>query len=486
VAEVISLMATTLQRSFKNISLFFISQVIVSLLNFFFVMLTARYLGPGDYGILTFSIAFTGIFGIISELGLRKVTTREVARNKYLAKEYFGNVAFIKMFLCILTFLITTLFINILGYPENTIRVVYIVAGSVFFKSYSQIIYSIFQAYETIEYESIGHLINSFILFLGSIIIIHFDFKLISFAYHYLFVSCIIQIYCIICYLKQFKVIEIKIDLQLCKSAIKESIPFAIISVFEIIYHWMDTIMLSVIKGNMVVGYYNAAYRIVFITLFIPSAVNLAIYPVMSRYYFSARNNYKIIFLKYLKYMSIIGIFIGCCITLHADKIILLIFGNDYHASIGVLKILIWSSVLIYINGAFVLLFQSSNKQKTITKAAGIAAFANCILNIILIPKYSYIGASIATVLSELIIFILMIYSTPKAEFELSITLISSQINKAVFSGCIILVTGYFLQPFNFITTLLSLLLVYFISIYICGGLDKDDIVIAKRLFYDA
>jgi len=83
----------TVQRIAKNTGVLLVSQIASYILGFFFVMYTARYLGAGGFGILSFALAFTGIFGVFSDLGLSTLTVREVARDKSLARKYFGNIA---------------------------------------------------------------------------------------------------------------------------------------------------------------------------------------------------------------------------------------------------------------------------------------------------------------------------------------------------------------------------------------------------------
>ena len=88
-------------------------------------MYTARYLGAAGFGILSFALAFTGIFGVFSDLGLGTLTVREVARDKSLASKYLRNIAVMKIILVVITFGLIALTINLLGYPEQTIKVVY-------------------------------------------------------------------------------------------------------------------------------------------------------------------------------------------------------------------------------------------------------------------------------------------------------------------------------------------------------------------------
>ena len=91
-------------------------------------MYTARYLGPDAYGILSFALAFTVIFGIMADLGLSQFMVREIPRNKNLASKYLGNALILKLIASILTFALVVIVINLLNYPKTTINVVYLIA----------------------------------------------------------------------------------------------------------------------------------------------------------------------------------------------------------------------------------------------------------------------------------------------------------------------------------------------------------------------
>jgi len=91
----------TVQRIAKNTGALLASQIASYIIGFFFIMYTARYLGAEGFGInpfkkrlrkmlrISFALAFTGIFGVFSDLGLSTLTVREVARDKSLTSKYF-------------------------------------------------------------------------------------------------------------------------------------------------------------------------------------------------------------------------------------------------------------------------------------------------------------------------------------------------------------------------------------------------------------
>ena len=127
------------QRIAKNTVVTIIAGIVSGIIGFFFIMYVARYLGAEGFGILSFALAFTGIFGLLTDIGLSPLTIREVARNRSLAKKYLGNIAVLKTILVIVTFGLIALSINLLGYPQQTITVVYLIALSVVFNAFSTI-----------------------------------------------------------------------------------------------------------------------------------------------------------------------------------------------------------------------------------------------------------------------------------------------------------------------------------------------------------
>lgn len=471
----------TVQRIAKNTVVLLLSDIISKAFGFFYVMYTARYLGAEEFGILSFALAFTGIFGVFTDLGLQQLTVREVARYKSLASKYLGNIAVIKLTLVVITFSLIALTINFLGYPEKTIRVVYLVALAVISNAFINMFNSIFQAFERMEFISVGRIINSSLMLFGALYAIKQGFDVVGFAFIYFIVSLIVLVYSFIVSVWKFVRPKIEVDWSFWKTTLKEALPFGLSGIFIMIYYWTDSVMLSLMKGDEVVGWYNAAYRLALILLAIPVIINTAIFPVMSRYYNTSQNSLELMCEKYFKIMLIIGIPIGTGTTLLADRIILLIFGKEYMKSIIVLKILIWGIVFTFANAAFVKLFESINKQIIVTKVTGIAAVLNVVLNSLLIPNFSYIGASIATVITEFAVALMVIIWGFNLGYNISRNVLYS-IPKIIASS---LIVGIFIKLANILdlfTTISFSALIYIILLTLLRVIDDEDIAILKKV----
>ena len=433
---------TTIQRIAKNTVVLLVANIVSKVLSFFYIMYTARYLGAEGFGILSFALAFTGIFSVFTNLGLGQLTIREVARDKSLAPKYLANISTMKIFLVSVTFGLIAIVINLLGYPDQTIKVVYLITLSIIFSAFNGMFYSIFQAFEKMEYQSLGQILNSVLMLCGVLFAIKYGFSVIGFASLYFMVNIIILGYSFTILRWRFSnpnlnwsSQKIEIDWSFWKSTIKEALPFGLTGIFIMIYYWIDSVMLSLIKGNLEVGWYNVAYRLNLIPLIIPGIFNSVMFPVMAKYFISSKVHLNQIYQRYFKYMVIFSIPIGVGISFLSERIILLIFGEEYIPSIIALQILIWSSVFIFMGAAFGRLIESLNKQIIGTKIAGSCAILNIILNLLLIPRYSFIGASVATVITGFTVLVVLYISSIKLGYKIPTKDIIDNVGKAIIAS---------------------------------------------------
>lgn len=470
-----------IQKFVKNAAFLFGSQIISYVIAFFYFILMARYLGAEDYGVLSFALAFTAIFSIFTDLGWNSLSIREIARNNDLFQKYLGNVLTLKIFLTIIIFFVIMLIVNILQYSQEMTITIYLITGSVVLTAFSQFFYSLYQSEEKMEYQSLGIIFYNIFLFVGVIIAIYIRGNISSFALVYLVASLFVLIYNLIICSYKFEPLRLDLDLSFLKSKMKEALPFGLTTAFVTIYYYIDSIMLSFIQGNEVVGIYNVAYRIILIVLFIPSILNIVIFPAMSKFYLSSKESLMLSFRKYFKWMALIGIPMGVGITLFADFIIEILFGTEYKAAAFALQILIWSSVFIFLSGSFSRLLESTDRQLVLTKIAGICALENIILNLILIPFYSYSGASFATVITELTALILVIESTNKIGYNLIkkdyISLLKITIASLIMGIIIFLIIGI-----NIIITVVLGIGIYAILLYLSKVIDEEDMELLNNI----
>jgi len=304
-----------------------------------------------------------------------------------------------------------------------------------------------------------------------------------GFAYVYLLSSFFSLGYYALVALRRFPRPRWDIDLDLWKYIIREAIPFGLSSVFVRVYYYVDTVMISllILNPNEVMGWYNAAYRMVIILSFIPVTFLGSLYPIMSKLYVSSDKYLGFMYERSFKYLMILAIPIGVGTTVLGEDLISIVYGPDFAPSAIALRILIWSEVLIFINSSFGYLFNSINRQMIVAKQTMLAAGFNIILNLFLIPQYSYIGASSATVATQLLSFFFLLHFASKEGYGLPKDMAFSFIKISI--ACLIMT--HFIEVLDGLSIPLLISIsaaIYFILIFLFRVIDDVDIQMAKQL----
>ena len=444
-------------------------------------MYTARYLGPERYGTIAFALAFTSIFGVVTDLGINTLTIREVARNKNSATTFLGNLLLIKSILVIITVAFIVVAVNLTGHDRIEIDVTYLISISIILSAFNGAFNSLFQAFERIEYVSIGSVLSNISMLLGAGYAISQGFGVIGFACIYIFSSTLGLAYTLFVANRLHLTHALQIDREMIWPMMKEALPFGITALSGMIYTYADSIMLSSLKGNEVVGWYNAPYRLMLMMLFIPNVINVVIFPVMSRYFTSSPSFLKLIYTKYLKFMLILSLPLGMGTTLIADKIILFVFGVGFENSIVALKIIIWTIVLTFIGAAFARLLESVNQQRIITKISMVCMVVNVLLNILLIPKFSYIGSSFVTVVTEFLLVGSIIFFSYRLNYGIPLSIIKTYLIRILFSSLVMCIFVLYFKEAYPIILIISAIFVYFFTLYIVRGIDSEDMMLMRQ-----
>jgi O-antigen/teichoic acid export membrane protein len=461
----------------KNTIVLIVSNIVSQIFGFLYLMYMARFLGAENFGVISFAFAITSIFGIILDFGMQQLTIREISRNKKLVNKYLSNIIVFKFIMSTVILIPSALLIIILGQFNETVVITYLIALYVILNSFISIIGSIFQAFERMEYVSIGSIVNNILLLLCVIYAIDNKFSITGFAAVFPLIGIIILLYNLLLFIVSFKP-QIEFDPIFLKNIVKNAIPFALSGLFVAIYFNLSSILLLVMKGDEAVGWFNAPYRLVYTLLFIPSAFFSAIYPILSR---SQRNHQKHQYAQTLRYMLTIALPLGIGITILANILILQIYGANYLPSVIVLQILVWSVVCSFLSYPHMYFLYSVNKQEIYTKIVSICVIINAILNILLIPNYGYIGASISMLATEFVgLSLLFIYiNKSNTEFPISTKIVIKLIISVFIMGVFISIID---SRINVISIILLSITLYIILLLILHCFSEEDVAIAKAL----
>jgi len=183
----------------------------------------------------------------------------------------------------------------------------------------------------------------------------------------------------------------------------------------------MDTILLGFMTNPMVVGYYSAAYRILYIVAGVMSVWSTVVFPVFNKKLVESNENAERFMDKYMRLTMLGAIPLTIFVFLSAPLIILFVFGSQYNASIIVLQVLIWSVIPMVIGNTYgSLILISKGYFKQYLWAVAVGALVNVAINLMLIPLLGAVGSAIAMIAACLVSGFLTLYFSRKI-FNLSL-----------------------------------------------------------------
>ncbi len=372
-------------------------------------ILLTRHLGPAGFGTYTFVLVFVTMFGTLADWGLTLITVREASRNDALAREIIGNVLVIRLGLAFIAAIITVLVIYLLPYDPQ-IRLLVSVASlmllALSLKTSFQIIFNVkLQMQNWALSEIAGNaLFLALLLFLiqnqTSLLMIILAFVLSdSFAAG---VAAFLG----------FKLLPLKYSLIHPKTRflLIEAIPMGGILVVFTIYNRIDTVILSLYKGQEAVGLYGASYKVYEVLVLGAAYFANSVLPLISQLAISDKFKLGDVYRKSFIILLIMGVAVAVANYIFAPLAINIIAGPDFAGSIGSLRILSLAIVVSYFNHINGYTIVALGKQWASFLIACVALAINVFLNIVFIPLYSFYAASFITFITEALIVVLSLY----------------------------------------------------------------------------
>ncbi|MFC2002763.1 flippase [Chloroflexota bacterium] len=468
-----------IQRITKNAAALFAAHVVSVTSGLLLTILIARILGDTQFGKYTFVLVFTALFGVFIDLGYDALLIREVARDNTLAKKYFGNVTVIRLVLSIIVFSCMVIVINLMNYPSDTKVLVYLFGVYLILGSFAATCRVTFRAFEKMEYEMVTVIIKQLVMGGLGIVILLLGYGLRELALVFIFSSILeLLVSFFICGKNLVKPI-LEIDINFWKQTIKTAIPLSLITFFGLIHVRIDIVMLSVMKGDAVVGWYNAAYSLVLGLKPFPQLLLNALFPLTSIFFISSKASLSFTYEKAFKYLLIVSLPMAVGITLLADRFILLFYGPAFDNSVIALQILAWDILLIYACWPLNFMLLSMDKQNKMTVVIGITALINIILNLILIPHFNYVGAAIATITAEAVLFSAYFYLVSDYLTRLRLEKIIIQ---PLIACAIMAVFIHFYNEMNLALLTIAAGVIYFAVLYLAKGISPEDVNLFKQL----
>jgi O-antigen/teichoic acid export membrane protein len=370
------------------------------------ISLLTRYLGNHGYGIYTLVFSYLAFFSMIADFGLHlsmiRILSKQIDNHSLIGSYFIIRILFI-----ILSSILSIIFLIYIPYSFEIKSAILIGLIAIDIGLLSSIGNAIFQTKLRLDLITLIDLSGKMITLFGIIICIKLNLDLIA------IISTVVMGNFVSLTLSSFLLYKDNkfsfiFDKRNIKKLLTLSTPIGITSFLALSYFKIDTIMLSLLKNEVEVSYYGVSYKVFENLLIIWGFYMASAYPIMSTLF--EKKKEFIIFLKNsIKISLLISFSLIILIYIFSPIIVNILAGDQYLKSINSIRILIFSIPFLFINNIYYHIFIIKEKVWVLVKILLFVLLVNIFINLIVIPRYSIIGASYSTVITELITF--LIYS---------------------------------------------------------------------------
>jgi O-antigen/teichoic acid export membrane protein len=444
------------------------------------ISVLARKLDLAKFGLYTLLITVAGVFSIISDFGTSYLMIREVSKDNKKKNIYFTNGTLVKIiintFLLFLLVVLLKYFFNI-NYLYTTFLACLASSLLVFVNYYT----AFFNAFQKMQYTASLTAVQSSFTSLVCLAIIAYGIYEVNYLFWgHIFVNIIMIAVSIILLTKVLSINLVQFSLDFSLQFSKRSMPFGLFLLGGVIYFYTDTIMLSIMKDKSAVGLYQAPMRLILIIEMIPMLLSTALYPAISKDFINSGQRANLLLGQALKLMLLSGLPVAIAMSICSREIISFLFGGNFMSSIIILQILAWIIPIRFSCHIMGTALSASDKQNLRALASGLCAILNIILNLILIPRYSYSGAAIASLMTNGFLGVFYYQAIKQKTLVLNIEeLILPAIAGMTAMGIAII----FLKPFHTLVATILGIVIYVACLILMKGINDSDWQAVKHIF---
>lgn len=391
----------------KNLLVMTVAAPLSSLIGFATTVIIARILKADGFGYYSQIVSIISIFQIVVEAS-RTYLIRDIAQRPEDLASIFGEAKAMLWCLAVVCFFILLIILNLPGQGHVSMPTT-IMAGLGAVALFHALGYGIvFVATEKMELNAIGSVAHKIVAFILIYLVTLLPNSLFNIFTAFAIAHCGLFYYYAVIFKKMHGDVSLVIKYKSMKTMLKEVVFLGGTAIVRRLSWNMDVLLLSWLGSASAAGIFNGAYNIIFSINMIPWIATLAFFPRLSKLAVQDRDRLRRLCLRVVLSCFIVLVPVVAGSYPFSDKIIILLLGEQYRASIEVMRIL-WIDLLFSFPISFLFyFFVSLGFQRYYLISTSIGLAINFVIDILLIKRKGEIGAAIGTLTADICTFVLL------------------------------------------------------------------------------
>lgn len=384
----------------KNASWIIGCRIAQSLIGLVISMLTARYLGPSNFGVINYAASLATFALPLMQLGLTNIMVQEMVNNPEKEGEILGTSILMSSLSAVVCIFGLFSFVSLINADETVTIIVCTLYSTILLFRAMELTQYWFQAKYLSKYTSIASFC-AYIVVAGYKIFLLVSHKSVYWfalanSFDYLLIA--VSIYVI--YRKKGGQ-PFKLSIKTAKRLFAKSHYYIVSSMMVVIFAQIDRVMIKNMLGNSDVGFYSAALTCAGLASFVFAALIDSFRPSI----FEALKQKKEFFERRMSMLYGIIVYssllFSLCVALLASFIIKILYGDAYMPAVSTLRCAVWFTTFSYLGAVRNIWILAENKQKYLWIVNLSGALCNIVLNLFFIPCMGILGAAIASVITQ-------------------------------------------------------------------------------------
>lgn len=375
-------------------------------------VISARYLGPSNYGLINYGASYTALFTPITTLGLTSIIVNELVANRTKEGTILGSAIGMRILSALVSSICIVLIVCWLN-PSNEllIAVTALQCGSILFQWSDLFNYWCQSKY--ISKTAVTIQLASYIMTSAYKIWLLATGKDVRWFALSMGIDYFLQAIGYVGYFNRRGASKLQFDGKEAIRLLKKSYHFIFAALASVIYNQIDRVMLGSMMNTTAVGLYTAAYTLTNVWTFVLSAIIDSIRPLIIKTREEDDGLYKTRMIQLYSIVIYLCIVVSIGMTLLSKVGLMILYGEEYLPAAGTVGILTWATMFSFLGVARSIWSVCENKQKYEKYLTIVGAITNVILNSLLIPVWGIYGAAIATLVSQAVTNLIVAFFIP-------------------------------------------------------------------------
>ena len=384
-------------------------KIMQSLVQFFVGILSVRYLGPSNYGLIDYAASIVAVFAPMMELGLCNTLVQEFVVSREKEGQIIGTHLTMNLLASVACIIGVTSFAAVANPGDAvTIQVCVLYSTSLFFRAIEMLQYW-FQANLLSKYSSVAMLCSYLVVSAYKIYLLVSGKSVFWFALSHAVEYGVTGLLLLFAYHK-VGTQKLSVSVSLMKEMFAKSKFYIIASLMGVAFNRVGNIFLKQFFGDTENGYYAAAFTCTCITVFVFHAIIDTARPVVLESKKESQEAFEKNVSSVYGIVTWLSLAQSIFFTIFAKLIIKILYGEAFLPAIPVLQILVWNTAFSYMGYVRNIWILGEEKHSCLWIINLGGAIASLVLNLLLIPAWGACGAAVASVLVQLFTNVMMGY----------------------------------------------------------------------------